>query len=151
MVNSVRTVDDSLPIKVLRLLFKRRRRRVGAYIAWLFAYTATALLYGVDMEVEPRQMLPFLIPLAIALTQMIYPTLFVWALIVIPSIFYTGIGLYYLARDLADKQWAYDMQGLVLGSIAITIYIAVCAGLIWSRPKRVQPLNTVLEPTAATP
>ena len=148
MFNSVRSMDNSLPIKVLRLLFQRRRRRIGAFIAWLFAYTATALLYGIDMEAEPRQMLPFLIPLAIALAQMIYPTLFVWALIVIPSVFYTGIGLYYLARDLADKQWEYDMQGLVLGSIAITIYIAVCAGLIWSRPKRVQAVNAMQEPTA---
>ena len=138
------------PAKVLRLLFQRRRRRVWAYAAWLLVYIFTALYFAGDTGAEPRQMLPFLIPLAFVVLQLIYPTLFVWALIVIPSVLYSCIGVCYMLRNLDEKQWQYDMQGVVLGSIVIAIYIAVSIGLICSRPKRVQP-NNALQPTATAP
>ena len=122
-------------LEPVRKLFQRRRRCVWVYVLWLLVYVVTVLYYGADTGTEPRQMLPFLIPVAVVVAQMIYPTLFVWAVISLPSICYTGVGIYYLIRGIACKQWPYDLQGLVLGLAFVSIYIFTCIGLILFRPR----------------
>ena len=87
----------------MRILFQKRRRRVWAYVAWLLVYLATALFFAGDTGAQPSQLLPFLVPLAFVILQFIYPTLFVWALIVIPSVLYSGVGVYYLIRGFCRE------------------------------------------------
>jgi hypothetical protein len=121
-------MENSPPSKgfhPIALLFQRRQRRVWAYIAWLLVYTATAWFFAVDTEAKPIQMLPFLVPLALVIVQMIYPTLFVWALMVIPSVLYSGVGIYYLIRDFAEKQWQYDFQGVCL-VLLLSLFTSQC-------------------------
>jgi hypothetical protein len=122
----------------VRMFFQRRRRRVWVYALWLFAYTATVLSYGMDTEAGPRQMLPFLVPVAVIVAQMIYPTLFAWVAISLPSVFYAGVGIYYLIRGIACKQWRSDLQGFVLGLGFVSASVLICAGLILFRPR---PIN----------
>jgi hypothetical protein len=119
----------------VRILFQHCRRRVWMYTLWLLAYMATVLFYGMGTEAQPRQMLPFLVPVAVVLAQMIYPTLFAWAAISLLSVGYAGVGIYYLIRGIAHKQWRYDLQGLVFGLVFVSVYVVICIGLILSRPR----------------
>ena len=132
----------SLPHRLARSLFQRRHRRHSwAYVLWLLAYLPTAWLYAGELAfhagARAYQMWPLLVPVAIVIAQMIYPTLAGWVVILIPSVLYTGVGVFYLIRNATEKQpqWQYDLSGFIMGFIFVGAFIAVCAALIFARPR----------------
>jgi len=124
---------SSKTFELIRAAFGRRKRRFSAYLFWLVAYGVTVWFYVGDAGLHLGQTLPFLVPVAVVIIQMIYPTLFGWAIIVVPSLVYTVNGAYYLIRNITEKQWAYDRQGLLLGLVFVIAYVGVCIALFFSR------------------
>ncbi len=117
----------------LKAAFRRRKRCILSYLFWLVVYGATIFFYICDAEKDLMGTLPFLLPIAVVIFQMIYPTLFVRWVIVVPSCAYTVSGAYYLIRDIAENQWEYDRQGLALGLVFVISYTGACISLILSR------------------
>jgi hypothetical protein len=82
------------------LIVRRSRGRAWAYGLWLLVYLPTALLFADEMSAHSGAgvlaMFPLLIPVVVAVAQMIYPTLLGWAVILIPSVLYAGVGVFYL-------------------------------------------------------
>ena len=123
------------------LIVRRTRERGWAYGLWLLVYLPTAWLFAGEMAAHSGAgvlaMLPLLIPVAIAVAQMIYPTLLGWAVIVVPSVLYAGVGVFYLIRNATRRQpqWEYDLSGFILGSVFVGAFIAVCIALILARPR----------------
>ena len=137
-------MDDSHQNKMnpLRALIVRRSRgRAWAYGLWLLVYLPTAWLFAGEMAAHGGAgvvaMLLLLIPVAIAVVQMIYPTLLGWAIIVVPSVLYAAVGVFYLIRNATERQpqWQYDLSGFIMGSIFIAALVAVCVALIFARPR----------------
>ena len=123
------------------LILRRSRRRAWAYGLWLLVYLPTALLFADEMAAHSgagiAAMLPLLVPIAIVVAQMIYPTLLGWAVILIPSVLYGGVGVFYLIRNATERhpQWEYDLSGFIMGSIFVGAWVAVCLALILARPR----------------
>src|SRR2546421_12353740 len=123
------------------MVVRRSRRHAWAYGLWLLVYLPTAWVFAEEMSAHSGTgvlaMLPLLIPLAIVVGQMIYPTLLGWAVILIPSVLYTGVGVFYLIRNATERQpqWEYDLSGFILGSVFVGAFLAVCIALIFARPR----------------
>ena len=85
-------MDDSkrlYKLKPLRaLIIRRSRGRSWAYGLWILVYLPTAWLFAGEMVAHSgagfAAMLLLLIPIAVAIVQMIYPTMLGWAVILIP-------------------------------------------------------------------
>jgi len=77
-----------------------------------------------------------LVPIGVVILQMIYPTLLGWVVIMIPSVLYTGLGVFYLIRNATktQPQWQYDLLGFIMGIFFIGAYVAVSIALIFARP-----------------
>jgi hypothetical protein len=120
---------------------RRKRRRSWVYICWLVIYIPVALIF--DGDVLSRNVGLFgqsvlLIPVAGVIAQMIYPTWLGWFVIFVPTILYTGAGLYYLFQNtFVEKppQWQDDREGFVIGAILMAVLVSICAGFIFARPK----------------
>jgi hypothetical protein len=119
------------------LIVRHCRRRAWAYVLWILVYLPTAWLFAGEMDAHSEPgilaMLPLLIPLAVAVGQMIYPTLLGWYVIIIPSVLYTGVGVFYLIRNATERQpqWQHDLSGFILGSIFVGAFVVVCIALIF--------------------
>jgi hypothetical protein len=124
-----------------RLIVRRHRRHTWAYVLWLMVYLPTALLFAGELSAHGGAGIlgisPLLIPVTIAIAQMIYPTLLAWAVITLPSVVYAGVGVFYLIRNATEKhpQWEYDSSGFILGSIFVAGFVVVCVALSFARPR----------------
>jgi len=110
---------------LVRAVVKRRTRRgAWAYILWLLAYLPPMVWIagGLSFHVRPYQMLPLLIPIVVVLVQMVYPTLLGWAVIVIPSVFFAGIGVCAVVLTAPARYWQHDLAGLVISSVVAGLY-----------------------------
>jgi hypothetical protein len=134
---------------LLRALVKRRTRRASwAYILWILAYLPLMVFVSdfVFFHLRPYQYLPVLIPVAIIIVQLAYPTLLGWAVVVIPSVFVTGVGVVSVVITVPSRDLPHELQALVISCIAAGIYVLVCVALWYARPKRVD--SAVVEPVA---
>jgi hypothetical protein len=117
------------------VLFRFRKRRLWTYVLWLLTYTITLYLQTTDIGMRTYQLFLSAIPIAVVVAQMVYPTFFGWIIIAVPSLLYTGNGIYSLIRDLSAHQQTYDPEKLAPDLISLTACTVVCVGLIISRPK----------------
>ena len=129
------------------VLGRRIRRGSWAYILWLLAYMPFMIWSADFVFVHPRpyQFLLLLIPLAVVVVQLVYPTLLGWALFVIPSVFVAGVGVYFVILT-APRRAQDDLAGLVGSSVAAAFYVLVCVALWYARPKRLD--SVVVESVA---
>jgi hypothetical protein len=133
-------------LQLLSAAIKRRTRRGSwAYILWLLAYLPL-MLFIASFHRRPDQML-LLIPIVVVLTQLAYPTLVGWAAIVIPSMFVTGVALFFVVLT-APGRVQENLPALVISSVAAGVYVLVCVALWFARPKLA---NAVLAAPNASP
>jgi hypothetical protein len=126
---------------LLHSLFKRRTRRASwAYICWILAYVPLMVFVSdfVFFRLRPYQYLPLLIPLAVVIVQLVYPTLLGWAVVVIPSVFVAGVGVVSVVITAPARHLPHELVPLVISSIATGVYVLVCIALWYARPKRVE-------------
>jgi hypothetical protein len=134
---------------LLRSLFNRRTRRASwAYILWILAYLPLMVFVSdfLFFRLRPYQYLPVLIPVAVIIVQLAYPTLLGWAVVVIPSVFVAGVGVVSVVITVPARDLPHDLGRLVMSSIAAGGYVLVCAALWYARTKRVD--SAVVEPVA---
>ena len=98
---------------LLRALFKRRTRRASwAYILWLLAYLPLMVFIAdfVFFHLRPYQYLPVLIPVAVIIVQLAYPTLLGWAVVVIPSVFVAGVGVVSVVITAPSRDLPHELR-----------------------------------------
>ena len=137
---------------LLRSLFKRRTRRASlAYILWFLAYLPLMVFVSdfVFFRLRPYQYLPVLIPVAVVIVQLAYPTLLGWAVVVIPSVFVAGVGVVSVVITAPARDLPNDLGRLVISSIAAAIYVLVCVALWYARPKRMDSVGVVPDAPAS--
>jgi hypothetical protein len=123
-------------MQLARTLFKRRTRRGSwAYILWLLAYLPL-MGFIASFNGRPYLML-LLIPLAVVLMQLAYPTLFGWVVVVIPTVFCIGVMLFFVVVTAPARVHQHELAALVTSSIAASVYGVVCGALWFARPKLV--------------
>jgi len=123
---------------LLRSLVKRRTRRGSwAYILGLLAWLPPMVFAAGDLSfhVRPYQLLPLLIPVVVVLVQLAYPTLLGWAVIVMPSVFFAGVGVVSVILTAPVRIQRHELTALAISSIAAGIYVFVCVALWFARPK----------------
>ena len=128
---------------LLHALVERRPRRGSwAYILWLLAWLPPMVFIAGDLsfDVRPYQLLPLLIPILVVLVQLAYPTWFGWAVIVIPSVFFAGVGTFFVILTAPARVQRHEPTALVISSVAAAVYVLVCAALWFARPKRADAL-----------
>jgi hypothetical protein len=130
-------VSAGLPHEALQLVraaVKRRTRRGSwAYILWLLAWLPP-MVFIASFYLRPYQML-LLIPIIVALVQVVYPTLLGWAVIVIPSVFFTGAMGFFVIVTAPARVQRCEPESLVISSVAAGVYALVCVALWFARPK----------------
>jgi len=135
-------------MRLLRAVFARRIRRGSwAYILWFLAYLPF-MIWSTDYAfVHPRlyQFLLLLIPLAVVVVQLVYPTLLGWAVFFIPSLCFAGVGVFFVVIT-APRRVQDDLAGFAISFIAAGFYVLVGVALWFARPKHVKPV--VVEPVA---
>jgi len=85
------------------------------------------------------QLWPLLIPVLIAILQIVRPTLLGWAIIFLPTILYFGVGIYYaITNNLGPHpQWENDEGGVILGSVFLAALLVICIAVgIAARPRK---------------
>jgi amino acid transporter len=101
-----------------------------------------------SFHVRPYQLLPLLIPVAVVLVQLAYPTLLGWAVIVMPSVFFAGVGVVSVILTAPVRIQRHESAALVISSIAAAVYVLVCVALWFARPKR--PDAAAVQPAPAS-
>ncbi|MCX6924371.1 MAG: hypothetical protein NT154_14325 [Verrucomicrobia bacterium] len=122
----------------LRSLVKRRTRHGSwAYILWSLAYLPPMVWTagGLSFHVRPYQLLPLLIPIVVVLVQLAYPTLLGWAVIVMPSVFCAGVGVFFVVVTAPARIRQHELAALVISSVTAAVYVLVCVALWFARPK----------------
>ena len=122
----------------LRSLVKRRTRRGSwAYILGLLVWLPPMVFAAGDLSfhVRPYQLLPLLIPVVVVLVQLAYPTWLGWAVIVMPSVFFAGVGVVSVILTAPVRIQRHEPAALVISSIAAAVYVLVCVALWFARPK----------------
>jgi hypothetical protein len=136
-------------MRLVRAVVKRRTRRgVWAYLLWLLAYLPPMVWIagGLSFQVRPYQMLPLLIPLVVVLVQVVYPTWLGWAVIVIPSVCFAGVGVCAVVLTAPARVQRHELAALAISSVAVSVYVLVCVALGFARPKLVDAV--IAEPVA---
>jgi len=100
-----------------------------------------------SFHVRPYHLLPLLIPVVVLLVQLAYPTLLGWAVIATPSVFCTGVMVYFVVLTAPARVQQHELAALATSSIAAGVYVLVCAALWFARPKR--PDAAAVQPTPA--
>lgn len=123
-------------MQLARTIFERRTRRGSwAYIAWLLAYLP---LIGFIASFNGRPyLILLLIPLAVVLVQLAYPTLLGWAVVVIPTVFCVGVMFFFVVVTAPARVHHHELAALVISSVAAGVYGLVCGALWFARPKLV--------------
>jgi hypothetical protein len=129
------------PMKTMllaRSLVKRRTRRGSwAYILGLLVWLPPMVFAAGDLSfhVRPYQLLPLLIPVVVVLVQLAYPTLAGWVVIATPSVFCTGVLVYFVVLTAPARVQQHELAALATSSVAAGVYVLVCAALWFARPK----------------
>jgi uncharacterized membrane protein len=120
-------------VQFARTIFERRTRRGSwAYIVWLLAYLPL-LGFIASFNGRPYLML-LLIPLAVVLVQLAYPTLFGWAVVVIHTVFCVGVMFFFVVVTAPARLHQHELTALVTSSVAAGVYGLVCGALWFARP-----------------
>ena len=125
-------------MQLVRAVVERRARRGSwVYMLGLLVWLPPMLLAAGNLSFHVRawQLLPLLIPIAAVVVQMVYPTLLGWAVIVIPSVFTTGVMLFFVVVTAPVRIQQHELAALAVSSVAAGIYVLVCAALWFARPK----------------
>jgi hypothetical protein len=119
------------------LVERRTRRGSWAYILGLLVWLPPMVFAAGDLSfhVRPYQLLPLLIPVVVVLVQLAYPTLFGWAVIVIPSAFTAGVMFFFVVLIAPARVQQHELAALVISSIAAAVYVLVCVALWFARPR----------------
>ncbi len=133
---------------LLPSLIKRRARRGSwAYMLGLLAWLPPMVFAAgnLSFQVRPCQLLPLLIPVVVVLVQLAYPTLLGWAVLVIPSVFTAGVGVFFVVATAPARVQQHELAALVISSVTAAVYVLVCVALWFARPKR--PDAAAVQPT----
>lgn len=125
-------------MQLAQAIIKRRtRRRSWAYILGLLVWLPPMLFAAGNLSFHVRawQLLPLLIPIAAVVVQMAYPTLLGWAVIAIPSGFFTGVIVFFVVVTAPGRVQQHELAALAVSSVAAGVYVLVCAALWLARPK----------------
>ena len=134
-------------LQIFSRAFLRRqpRRSTAAYLLWLFvAYLPSATLCALandeDRFLHPKCLLIWLlvIPVVIAVTQIIYPTLLGWLIIFVPTLVCVAAQFIHMGYYAATHQPLsfFDRQDLGEGIFFYGFMALTCAVLTFARPKR---------------
>jgi hypothetical protein len=135
---------------LLYALFRCRIRRGSwAYILWLLAYLPLMGFIAdlIFFHLRPYQLLPLLIPIVAVPVQLAWPTLFGWAVVVIPSVFCAGVMVFFVVLTAPARVQQHELAALVTSSVVAGVYVLVCAALWFARPKLAKA--AVPEPNAS--
>ena len=133
---------------VVRPLVERRTRGGSwAYILGLLVWLPPMVFAAGDLSfhVRPYHLLPLLIPVVVVLVQLAYPTLLGWAVLVIPSVFTAGVGVFFVVATAPARVQQHELAALVISSVTAAVYVLVCVALWFARPKR--PDAAAVQPT----
>ena len=99
-------------MQLVRAVVERRARRGSwVYMLGLLVWLPPMLFAAGNLSFHVRawQLLPLLIPIAAVVVQMVYPTLLGWAVIAIPSVFFTGVIVFFVVftprRECSSTNW----------------------------------------------
>ena len=146
-------MNSPLPARLMRFaqaVIKRRARRgFWAYMLGLLVWLPPMLFAAgnLSFQVRPWQLLPLLIPIAAVVVQMAYPTLLGWAVIAMPSGFFTGVMVFFVVVTGPARVQRHELAALVVSSVSAGVYALVCVALWFARPK----LADALVAEAASP
>ena len=93
---------------------------------WILLYLFVCALGQEDVLPSPAWLA--LTPVAILVMHMIYPTAMGWLIIIIPTLLYAGIEVYFFVDDIMDQE-TYNLEIIFLGALLCT-----CAGLLVGGP-----------------
>jgi hypothetical protein len=104
------------------------------HLILLLAYVLGAMMFIGDIGGGSARMWPLLIPIGIIVGQWIRPTILGWVIIIVPTILYFAVGVYYLVANNigAHPQWEDDAEGVILGSFFLAALLVLCTGLIFA-------------------
>lgn len=127
-----------------RLFVLRSRRRWWAYIPWLIVATLTSLIFNYDTPFSyenPRSWFSIL-PLFVVTTQCIYPTLAGWLILLLPTLWYLTLCVYYYAETFTGPfpLWSRDPSSAILATVFLMLLVAGCLPLFFGRPRLRVPL-----------
>lgn len=120
------------------LIIRRSRGHGWTYGSWLLAYLPVGWWAAQEIarDTGKNGKVLWLIPIAIVVAQMIYPTLFTWAIILTLSVLLNVVCLFYLAINVIHPSpLGYSQGGLIIGLIYNGLLIAVSTALIYARPR----------------
>lgn len=131
-------------MSLARSMFQRRERRhTWAYLVWLLVYVFEAwfLVQWADfvrflLGAPPFPNWPFVLPIAIVVAHVVYPTLVGWLLVLLPSIAWTAFATYCVICSVIEMPLQKIEWGTVLLFVATPI--AVCVALVFARPSKCQ-------------
>ena len=124
-------------VQLARALIERRnRRRSWAYLLGLLVWLPVMVFAAgnLSFHVRPYQLLPLLLPVVVVLVQLAYPTLFGWVIIVIPSVFSTGVMWFFVVLTAPARVQQHELAALVISSVTAGVYLLVCVALWFARP-----------------
>jgi hypothetical protein len=112
-------------------------------MVWLLAYLP--LMGFIASFNGPPYLMLLLIPLAVVLVQLAYPTWLGWAVVVIPTVFCVGVMFFFVIVTAPARIHQHELAALVTSSVAAGVYGLVCGALWFARPK---PVDAVVASAA---
>ena len=130
--------------------FQRHFRRWGVYLLWLLTvYAPVAVLASVGNDTDrffhPKGLFNclLLIPTALAVWQMVYPTLSGWTVIFVPTILYVFYAVFVTVRMMlhAERWGAWERQDFGEACALLVVAVVVCVALVIIRPRFMPPTH----------
>ena len=124
-------------VQLARALIERRNRRCSwAYVLGLLVWLPVMVFAAgnLSFHVRPYQLLPLLLPIVVVLVQLAYPTLLGWVIILIPSVFFAGVGVFFVVLTAPGRLQGNELAALAISSVAVGIDVLVCVALWFARP-----------------
>ncbi len=124
--------------------FQRHFRRWGVYLLWLLTvYAPIAVLASVGNDTDrffhPKGLFNclLLIPVALAIWQMIYPTFYGWVVILVPTILYVFYAVFVTVRMLLKTRlWGgWEREDFTDACALSGVAVMVCVALVILRPR----------------
>ncbi len=115
------------------LIRRRGRRGWWAYILWLPFYLLFVALFA---QLTGNSVWTLVGPvIALLVMQWIYPTVLGWAVFFLPTVFFTGVGAFYVIWPIISSQERWSARTLISASFVIVLG-GVCMALFIARPRR---------------
>ena len=119
----------------LHWLFALRPIRAWwAYVLWILIYLFICALGHEDVLPDPAWLA--LIPVVLVIMHMIYRTAMGWLIILVPTLLYSGVGVYYMVADFTEERpmWSHDPVHFIFLAFFVGALLATCAGLLADGP-----------------